>query len=57
MKTCKLLREQVAAATGSKKAELVLKNEQIVNVFTQSVETGDIHKWNWSSRCADCFRK
>ena len=42
MKTCKLLREQVAATTGSKKAELVLKNAQIVNVFTQSVETGDI---------------
>lgn len=42
MKTCKLLKEQVAAATGSKKAELVLKNAQIVNVFTQSVETGDI---------------
>lgn len=42
MKTCKLLREQVAVATGSKKAELVLKNAQIVNVFTQSVETGDI---------------
>ena len=42
MKTCKLLREQVAAATGSKKAELVLKNAQIVNVFTQSVETGGI---------------
>ena len=42
MKTCKLLREQVAAATGSKQAELVLKNAQIVNVFTQSVETGDI---------------
>lgn len=42
MKTCKVLREQVAAATGSKKAELVLKNAQIVNVFTQSVETGDI---------------
>lgn len=42
MKTCKLLREQVAAATGSEKAELVLKNAQIVNVFTQSVETGDI---------------
>lgn len=42
MKTCKLLREQVVAATGSKKAELVLKNAQIVNVFTQSVETGDI---------------
>ena len=42
MKTCKLLREQVAAATGSKKAELVLKNAQIVNVFTQSVETGAI---------------
>lgn len=42
MKTCKLLREQVAAATGSKKAELVLKNAQIINVFTQSVETGDI---------------
>lgn len=42
MKTCKLLREQVAAATGSKKAELVLKNAQIVNVSTQSVETGDI---------------
>ena len=42
MKICKLLREQVAAATGSKKAELVLKNAQIVNVFTQSVETGDI---------------
>lgn len=42
MKTCKLLREQVAAATGSKKAELVLKNAQIVNVFTQSVETRDI---------------
>ena len=42
MKTCKLLREQVAAATGSKKAELVLKNAQIVNVFTQSVETADI---------------
>ena len=42
MKTCKLLREQAAAATGSKKAELVLKNAQIVNVFTQSVETGDI---------------
>ena len=32
----------MAAATGSKKAELVLKNAQIVNVFTQSVETGDI---------------
>ena len=42
MKTCKLLREQVAAATGSKKAQLVLKNARIVNVFTQSVETGDI---------------
>ena len=42
MKTCKLLREQVAAATGSKKSELVLKNAQIFNVFTQSVETGDI---------------
>ena len=42
MKTCKLLREQVAAATGSKKADLVLKKPQIDNVFTQSVEIGDI---------------
>ena len=42
METLKSLTEQVAAATGSKKAELVLKNARIVNVFTQSVEEGDI---------------
>ena len=42
METIKSLTEQVAAATGSKKAQLVLKNARIVNVFTQSVEEGDI---------------
>ena len=42
MKTCKLLREQVAAATGSKKAELVLKNAQIVNVFTSQWKQGTL---------------
>lgn len=34
METLKSLTEQVAAATGSKKAELVLKNARIVNVFS-----------------------
>ena len=42
METIKSLTEQVAAATGSKKAQLVLKNARIVNIFTQSVEEGDI---------------
>ena len=42
METIKSLTKEVAAATGSKKAQLVLKNARIVNVFTQSVETGDI---------------
>ena len=42
METIKALTEQVAAAAGSKKAQLVLKNARIVNVFTQSVEDGDI---------------
>ena len=42
METIKSLTEQAAAAAGSRKAELVLKNAQIVNVFTESVETGDI---------------
>ena len=40
METIKSLTEQVAAATGSKKAQLVLKNARIVNIFTQSVEDG-----------------
>ena len=42
METIKSLTKEVAAATGSKKAQLVLKNARIVNVFTQSVEEGDI---------------
>ena len=42
METIKSLTEQVAAATGSKNAQLVLKNARIVNIFTQSVEEGDI---------------
>ena len=42
MRNLKSLTDQVAAAAGSKKAELVLKNARIVNVFTQSIEEGDI---------------
>ena len=42
VETIKSLTKEVAAATGSKKAQLVLKNARIVNVFTQSVEEGDI---------------
>ena len=42
METIKSLTKEVAAATGSQKAQLVLKNARIVNVFTQSVEEGDI---------------
>lgn len=34
--------QQVKIARGQKKAELVLKNCQIVNVFTGSIEVGDI---------------
>ena len=34
--------EQVSVAAGRKKAELVLKHAKIVNVFTESVEEGDI---------------
>ncbi len=42
MKTFKLLTEQVAAATGSKKAELVLKNAQYRQCIYPVSETGDI---------------
>ena len=38
METIKSLTKEVAAASGSKKAQLVLKNARIVNVFTQSVD-------------------
>jgi len=38
----KWLRSQIDAASGKKKAEFVLKNALIVNVFTESVEHGDI---------------
>lgn len=36
------LRQQISAAMGEKKAELVLKNAKIVNVFTHEIEAGDI---------------
>ena len=32
----------ILAASGAKKPELVLKNARIVNVFTETVEEGDI---------------
>ena len=34
--------EQISVAAGRKKAELVLKHAKIVNVFTETVEEGDI---------------
>lgn len=36
------LEKCILAASGAKKPELVLKNAQIVNVFTETVEEGDI---------------
>lgn len=36
------LKSQIDAASGKKKAEFVLKNASIVNVFTESIEHGDI---------------
>ena len=36
------LMEQISVAAGRRKAELVLKNARIVNVFTETVEDGDI---------------
>lgn len=37
-----MLRELISAASGRKKADLVLKNCRIVNVFTGGIEEGDI---------------
>ena len=37
-----MLRQRIQAASGTKKAELVLKNASIVNVFTCELETADI---------------
>ena len=34
--------ERISAACGRKKAELVLKHAKIVNVFTESIEDGDV---------------
>ena len=36
------MRRQIEAAGGKRKAELVLKNGKIVNVFTETVEEGDL---------------
>lgn len=36
------LRSQIDAASGKRRAELVLKNASIINVFTESVEQGDV---------------
>lgn len=38
----RLLAERVLAASGAKKASLVLKNARVVNVFTAELENGDI---------------
>ena len=35
-------REQIHAASGVKKAELVLKHGAVINVFTEEIELGDI---------------
>ena len=40
METIKSLTEQVAAATGSKKAQLVLKDARIVNVLPSQWKKG-----------------
>ena len=34
--------ENISAASGETKAELVLKHASIVNVFTEEIEQGDI---------------
>ena len=34
--------KQISAAVGKTKAELVLKHAKIVNVFTETIEEGDI---------------
>ena len=34
--------ERISAACGRKKAELVLKHAKIINVFTESIEDGDV---------------
>ena len=34
--------KQISAAAGRTKAELVLKHAKIVNVFTETIEEGDI---------------
>ena len=36
------IRKQISAAAGRTKAKLVLKHAKIVNVFTETVEEGDI---------------
>ena len=36
--------KQISAAAGRTKAELVLKHAKIVNVFTETIEEGDIGK-------------
>jgi len=38
----RMLAERVLAASGAKKASLVLKNARVVNVFTAELENGDI---------------
>ena len=34
--------ERISAACGRRKAELVLKHAKIINVFTESIEDGDV---------------
>lgn len=38
----KKLKKEIMAASGEKKAKLVLKHAKIINVFTESIEEGDI---------------
>lgn len=38
----KQLKREIMAASGERKAELVLKHARIINVFTESIEDGDI---------------
>ncbi len=42
MRTANQLKNQIRAASGAKKPELVLKNAHIVNVFTETIEEADV---------------
>ncbi|MDO4330117.1 MAG: adenine deaminase [Lachnospiraceae bacterium] len=42
MTLMKKLKKEIMAASGEKKAKLVLKHAKIINVFTESIEEGDI---------------